>query len=86
MSDSEKFYRGGGCEHCNHTGVAGRMAVYELLEVSDSLRKLIHVDITSGEIHDHAIKEGMVSLTDNAMARARSREISLAEVYRVRLD
>ncbi|MEC9314725.1 MAG: GspE/PulE family protein [Pseudomonadota bacterium] len=86
VSDSEKFYRGGGCEHCNHTGVAGRMAVYELLEVSDSLRKLIHVDITSGEIHDHAIKEGMVSLTDNAMARARSREISLAEVYRVRLD
>lgn len=86
VSDSEKFYRGSGCDHCNHTGVAGRMAVYELLEVSESLRKLIHVDITSGEIHDHAIREGMVSLTDNAMARARSREISLAEVYRVRLD
>ncbi|MTI62307.1 GspE/PulE family protein [Methylophaga sp.] len=86
VSDDEPFYRGRGCEHCNHTGVAGRMAVYELLEVSDSLRKFIHVDITSGEIHEQAVKEGMVSLTDNAMTRARSREISLGEVYRVRLD
>lgn len=86
VSEEEKFYQSTGCEHCNHTGVAGRMAVYEMLEVSDSLRKLIHVDITSSEIHDHAIKEGMVPLTNNALARARAKEISLAEVYRVRLD
>lgn len=86
VSEKETFYHSRGCEHCNQTGVAGRLAVYELLEVSDSLRKLIHVDITSGEIHQHAIQQGMVSLTDNALARARAREISLAEVYRVRLD
>lgn len=86
VSDKEIFYHSRGCEHCNQTGVAGRLAVYELLEVSDSLRKLIHIDITSGEIHQHAIQQGMVSLTDNALARARAREISLAEVYRVRLD
>mgnify|MGYP005853752827 CR=1 FL=1 len=86
VSDEETFYRGTGCEHCNQTGVAGRIAVYELLQITDSLRKLIHADITSGEIHDHAIQNGMVPLTDNAMTRARARDISLAEVYRVRLD
>ncbi len=86
VSDDEIFYRSSGCEHCNHTGVAGRIAVYELLEITDSLRKLIHADITSSEIHDHALEEGMVPLTDNAMARARAKDISLAEVYRVRLD
>lgn len=86
VSEDETFYHGTGCEHCNHTGVAGRMAVYELLEISDSLRRLIHADITSNDIHDHALKEGMVPLTENALLRARAKEISLAEVYRVRLD
>jgi type IV pilus assembly protein PilB len=82
----EQFYASTGCEHCNHTGVSGRMAVYELLGVSDGLRKLIHADITATEIHDYAVKEGMVPLTGNALAKARAKEISLAEVYRVRLD
>lgn len=86
VSEDETFYHGTGCEHCNHTGVSGRMAVYELLEISDSLRRLIHADITSNDIHEHALQEGMVPLTENALLRARAKEISLAEVYRVRLD
>lgn len=86
VSEKEPFFYSTGCEHCDGTGLAGRMAVYELLEITDGLRQSIHADITANEIHDLAVKEGMVQLTQNAMERARSREISLAEVYRVRLD
>lgn len=86
VSEKEPFYHSTGCGHCNHTGVLGRIAVYELLEISDVLRKRINADITATEINELALKEGMVALTDNAMERARAKEISLAEVYRVRLD
>lgn len=86
VSEKETFYYSTGCERCDGTGLAGRMAVYELLEVSEALRREIHADITASEIHDIAVKEGMVQLTYNAMERARNKEISLAEVYRVRLD
>ena len=40
----------------------------------------------TAKIYKQAIKQGMVTLTDNALQRARAKEISLAEVYRVRLD
>lgn len=86
VSEKEPFYHSTGCDHCNHTGVSGRIAVYELLQITDTLRKRINADITATEIHEIALKEGMVALTDNAMERARAKEISLAEVYRVRLD
>jgi type IV pilus assembly protein PilB len=86
VSEKETFYYSTGCERCDGTGLAGRMAVYELLEVSEALRREIHADITASDIHDIAVKEGMVQLTYNAMERARNKEISLAEVYRVRLD
>lgn len=86
VSEDEVFYRSIGCEHCNNTGVTGRIAVYELLEMTDAIRKKVHAAITSVEITELAIADGMVALTENALARARAKDISLAEVYRVRLD
>jgi hypothetical protein len=42
-------------------------------------------DLTT-DIHQHALASGMIPLTYNALLRARAKEISLAEVYRIRLD
>jgi type IV pilus assembly protein PilB len=86
ISEQEKFYKSVGCDHCNETGVAGRVAVYELLQLTENVRKKVHEDISADEIHQLALEEGMVPLTENALTRARAKEISLAEVYRVRLD
>lgn len=86
VSEDEIFYRSIGCDHCNQTGVTGRIAVYELLEMTDVIRKKVHATISSVEIAELAVAAGMVSLTENALARARAKDISLAEVYRVRLD
>jgi type IV pilus assembly protein PilB len=86
VSADELFYRSTGCEHCNQTGVSGRMAVYELLEINEKIRSCINPTVTAMEIHERAVESGMLSLTENALQRARAKEISLAEVYRVRLD
>jgi len=86
IAEDEVFYRSTGCDHCNNTGVTGRIAVYELLEMTDIIRKKVHATISSVDIAELAISAGMVALTENALARARAKDISLAEVYRVRLD
>jgi type IV pilus assembly protein PilB len=86
VAADEVFYRGRGCDHCNHTGYSGRMAVYELLRVTPAIRAMIQPGVTADGIHNEAVKEGMVPLTRTALAAARERRISLAEVYRVRLE
>jgi len=86
VSEDEVFYKGQGCDYCDSTGYSGRMAVYELLQVSPAIRELVAPGATSGRLHDQAVSEGMVPLTQNALVQARQRRISLAEVYRVRLQ
>ncbi|MBR1397691.1 MAG: type II/IV secretion system protein [Selenomonadaceae bacterium] len=41
FSSGMKLYRGVGCEHCRHTGFNGRIAIHEILEVDETIRKLI---------------------------------------------
>jgi len=86
VSEDEVFYQGTGCELCNKTGVSGRMAVYELLRVDTSMKAVIKHEVATTDIHQHALDSGMIPLTDNALLRARAKEISLAEVYRIRLN
>lgn len=86
LSEDEAFYHSTGCEECNKTGVIGRMAVYELLRIDPSIKAIIKHEVATTDIHQHALVSGMIPLTDNALLRARAKEISLAEVYRIRLD
>jgi type IV pilus assembly protein PilB len=85
VTRTEQFYRGHGCEYCNQTGYSGRIAAYELLPVTVNMRKHMMNGATSESIYKQAIRDNMIPLTENALARARDKTTSLAEVYRVRL-
>ncbi|WP_245584160.1 GspE/PulE family protein [Saccharospirillum impatiens] len=82
----EVFYKGRGCDHCHHTGVKGRAAVYELLTVSAALRALIQPGVSAQALEEQAILDGMIPLTRHALMLARKGVIPLSEVYAVRLD
>ncbi len=86
IEEDEVFYKGKGCDSCHQTGYSGRMAVYELLLISSSLRELIEKAKSTDSILQQAISEGMETLTKNALKLARKKVTSLSEVYRVRLD
>jgi type IV pilus assembly protein PilB len=86
VSEDEVFYRGRGCEECNHTGFSGRMAVYELMRATSDFRDLVQEGVTSAALNAQAVKEGMTPLTQNAVAHARLGRTSLSEAYRVRLE
>jgi type IV pilus assembly protein PilB len=84
--DTETFWHGGGCEECSGTGFRGRVAVYELLEMSAELRKLVRAGASDEQLEAQAVEEGMVPLNAQSLALARTGAISLGEAFRARLD
>lgn len=82
----ETFHIGRGCPHCEGLGVYGRRAVYELMEVTPNIRRLIVPGAESDAIHRAAMQDGMVPITHAAVELARSGAISLAEAWRVRAE
>jgi type IV pilus assembly protein PilB len=82
----EQFLRGKGCDECSGTGYHGRVAVYELLELSPAIRQLVRAGEPHERLEAQAVAEGMVRLTVQALALARTGAISLMEVFRARLE
>lgn len=82
----EVFYKGTGCSRCGGSGYHGRIAVYEILEMTRALRNAVRSGGSDDELHAIAVSEGMIPLTRQALSLARTQEISLSEVYRSRLE
>ena len=80
--DSEKFFRGGGCESCNNTGYKGRVGLFELMVLDDELRDMILNNSSSDEIRTAAQKKGMVTLRDAGMSFVFNGTTTLDEVIR----
>jgi type IV pilus assembly protein PilB len=83
---AELFYHGRGCSLCGGLGVYKRQAVYELLVVTPAIRRLIVDEAQAELLEQTAIEEGMIPITQAAIALAREGRISLAEARRVRAD
>ena len=62
LPSTTKLFRGEGCVTCNGTGFFGRTGIFELLEVSKEIRKLILKNASTIEIQEQAEREGMKTL------------------------
>ena len=86
VDGAEVFWCGKGCQECSGTGFRGRVAVYELLEMSPGMRKLVLEGASHDRLEAMAADEGMVRLGVQSLALARTGLISLTEAFRARLD
>jgi type IV pilus assembly protein PilB len=77
------FYEGGGCVECNGTGYLGRLAVSELLDLSDHIRELILDRRPASEIKRAARDEGMTFLRDSALQKVQEGVTTLREINKV---
>lgn len=77
-----KFYYGSGCNSCTHTGYLGRVAVFEILHVSDEIRKALLAGASAGQIRDQAVKEGLVSMWHDGMLKVKAGVTTPCEVLR----
>jgi type IV pilus assembly protein PilB len=77
-----KFYRGAGCNLCVNTGYRGRIGIFEFLMMSEPIRKLLRDHAGAGEIRAQAIAEGMITLKQDGMKKAKEGITSISEVMR----
>jgi Zn finger protein HypA/HybF involved in hydrogenase expression len=77
------LYRPHGCEQCGETGYRGRTGVFEVLEMTDTVRRLVAGHATETLIRRAAMEEGMLSIGQDGLAKVLAGETSLDEVQRV---
>ena len=77
------FWEGRGCIECNGTGFYGRMAITELLDLSDRIRGLILDRRPAAEIKKAAKEEGMAFLRESALKKVFLGETTLKEINKV---
>jgi general secretion pathway protein E len=77
------LYQANGCQQCGNIGYHGRLAIIEFLPMNDEIRKLIMARKESGIIHQLAVKQGMLTMTDDGFMKALKGQTTLEEVMRV---
>ena len=77
------FYRSVGCEECNHTGYRGRIALYEVMRVSDKVRRLIAQKGGEDMIREAAVEAGMITLGEDGLAKVKAGITTAEELLRV---
>ncbi|MFO0840306.1 MAG: ATPase, T2SS/T4P/T4SS family [Phycisphaerae bacterium] len=77
------FFKGEGCKQCHDSGFRGRTGIFEMLEVSDDLRRALHGGCDEKEIKQVARREGWCSLREEGLRLVESGVSTLEEVLRV---
>jgi type IV pilus assembly protein PilB len=77
-----KTYKGRGCQTCNGTGYKGRIGLYEVMEITDTVRELILIGASALELRKKAIDDGMITLRGSGLQKLRDGVTTLEEVVR----
>ncbi len=74
-----KVYKGKGCDYCNGSGYKGRLAIYEVMDISPALRELILKNASADELKKQAIRDGMKTLRMSALTKVAQGQTTLDE-------
>jgi type IV pilus assembly protein PilB len=80
---SAQFSEGAGCLECSGTGYHGRTAICELLDLSDRIREMIIDRRPTSEIKRVAREEGMITLRESGLAKAKIGVTTMREINKV---
>ncbi|MDP2710756.1 MAG: type IV-A pilus assembly ATPase PilB [Solirubrobacteraceae bacterium] len=76
-------YQATGCSRCNHSGYKGRVGLYEVMVVSEEIRKLALARAPAPQIAEVAVRQGMRLMRDDGLEKVRHGMTSIQEVTRV---
>ncbi|HBU69504.1 MAG TPA: type II secretion system protein GspE [Elusimicrobia bacterium] len=77
------FYRGRGCDVCNHGGYKGRAGIHELLVMDDQIRALLLKEIAAGPVRELARKNGMRTLLEDGLVKVTMGLTTVEEILAV---
>lgn len=80
------FYRGEGCHRCNNSGYKGRMGIYEVLDINKDISKKINERATADVIKEYARANGMITIMEDGIIKAKQGITTIEEVLRVSRD
>lgn len=80
QAGSIQLFRGQGCNNCDGTGYQGRMAVSEVLTVTDDIRKMVLTNPSSDQVKSIAVAKGMSTMKQNAIEKMLKGVTTTAEV------
>jgi type IV pilus assembly protein PilB len=80
------LYQGRGCASCNYSGMKGRVAIYEVMPITDELRQLILKEASSSDIRELAERQGMTTLRRAGLVKVIEGTTTTQEVLRVTLS
>ena len=83
MNKVKRFYKGKGCEKCFNSGYLGRIGVFEVLEVTPTLRENIQTQASEKVLHATAIRSGMRTLAADGRSKVLSGETTPEEFLRI---
>jgi type IV pilus assembly protein PilB len=77
------FHKGAGCEKCHNSGCRGRTGVYEVMEITPDLRRMVHRGAPSHELREKLRETGVLTLREEGVLAAKAGKTSLEEVLSV---
>ncbi len=82
IAKAAQLMKGAGCRTCNETGYKGRVALYEIMPMSDELKDLVLQGVSSVELKREAINLGMKTLRQSALSKLAEGVTTVSEVVR----
>jgi general secretion pathway protein E len=83
LIEKHLLYRRKGCQACMNTGYRGRTAIFELMMIDDSIKRMILKTSDSNQINDLAIRQGMKTLIQDGADKVLKGFTTIEEVLRV---
>lgn len=80
------FFKGKGCKKCGDSGYKGRLGIYEVMEVTPEIQKLIITKATSAELRLVAREQKMTTMLEDGLVKAKSGVTTIEEILRVSKD
>jgi len=77
------LYKGKGCDRCNGSGYSGRTGIFEVLNVSDRVSRMVMENVTDVDIKNLAVEEGMLTMVQDGYLKALEGITTIEEVLRV---
>lgn len=81
-----KLLKGKGCSHCLDTGYKGRLAIFEVLSISDEIKEMIINGKDENTIRQKALQEGMLALKQDGLYKVKQGITTLEEILSVAIN
>ena len=83
LAPGQQIYKGAGCNHCTHTGYAGRVGIYELLTMNSAVKEAILKKLPAEQLRRVALAEGGSTMRHDGISKVLTGVTTIEELARV---